>query len=737
MSKLIATRAIRGAHKIVARAEKELGEAIDKHGKDLKVAFPDTNYYLPFAYAMLAIKAKEAGDLLEILDYAKGLLPPIPSEHVWLPYLGPTLDAGMATLFAEEIIEVLKYSLGPSPTHDFWVGFTTDAIMREQGIKLVDGRMPGFAAIVGSTPTNKEAVKLIRELQERRILVFMSATTDGKCIAQQLAEEGVQMGWGTFLVPHGTDISSTIYALNLAVRAAITFGGITPKGMKEAKDILLYNKNRVHAFVLALGDVDDEKHANAAGAINFGFPAIADTDIEQILPTGICKYEHVVSPVPRDQMVNKAIEVRGLKITVEKIDIPVSYGPAFEGERVRREQTACEIGSKFSKALEVLRMKKLNEVEDGKIEVIGPELNTFPDDKISEIPYALVIDVAGRKMQHDFESVLERRVHTYLSEAMGVMHTGQRNMIWIRVSKEAKKAGLLFRHFGVIMHSKLLHDFPSIVDKVQVKIYTKQEDVEKLLHEAMQIYDQRDDRLAGLTDDAVDTFYSCKLCQSYAPNHVCIITPERLGLCGAYNWLDGKAASEMNPTGGNEPVLKGKPISESVGEWEGVNEYLYNKSNKAVERFGLYSIIEAPTTSCGCFECIAAVLPETNGIMIVNRGFSAMTPCGMKFTTLAGSVGGGNQTPGFSGIGRLYITSKKFFSNEGGIKRIVWMTKELKEMLGERLKKRCEEIGDPDFINKIADETIATTSEQLVEFLQKANHPALTMPPILEGAPVA
>ena len=231
---------------------------------------------------MLGIRAQKAKDLLEILKYAESLLPPIPSENVWLPYLGPTLDAGMATLFAQEIIEVLKYSLGNTitPTNEFWVGFTTDAILREQGIKLVDGRMPGFAAIVGAAPTNKEAVRIVRDLQERRILVFMSAETNGKCIAEQLHEEGVQMGWDTFLVPHGKDVASTIYALNFAARAAMTFGGITPKGIKEARDILLYNKDRVHAFVLALGDVDDEKHATAAGAINFGFPVVADTDID-------------------------------------------------------------------------------------------------------------------------------------------------------------------------------------------------------------------------------------------------------------------------------------------------------------------------------------------------------------------------------------------------------------------------------------------------------------------------
>ncbi len=729
MSKIIATRAIRGAHKIVERANQELLKAVESKGKDFPVSFPDTNYFLPFAYAMLGIKAMKVGHLTEIMDYAKSLLPPIPSENVWLPYLGPTLDAGMATLFSEEVIEILKYALGNSPTYDYWIGFTTDAILREQGIKLVDGRMPGFAAIVGAAPTNEEAVRIIRELQERRILVFMSATTDGKCIAEQLAEENVQMGWDTFLVPHGKDISTTVYALNFAARAAMTFGGITPKGMKEAKEILLYNKNRVHAFVLALGDVDDEKHANAAGAINFGFPAIADTDIDQILPTGICKYEHVVSPVSRDKMVQKAIEVRGLKVTVEKLDIPVPYGPAFEGERVRKEQTGAEIGGKFSKAFEYLRTRKLEEVENGKIEVIGSELDKFEDG--AAVPYAMIIDVAGRKMQPDFESVLERRIHNFLSETMGIMHTGQRNMVWIRVSKEARKAGLQFKHFGIVMHSRLLHDFPSIVDKVQVSIYTKEEDVLRLMPEALKTFDERDARLAGLTDETVDMFYSCKLCQSYAPNHVCIISPERLGLCGAYNWLDGKAASEINPTGGNEPVSKGSCLSEEKGEWQGINDYLYVKSNKALSRFSLYSMIDAPTTSCGCFECIVALIPEANGIMIVNRGFSGMTPCGMKFTTLAGSVGGGEQVPGFIGVGRLYITSKKFISAEGGFKRIVWMTKELKDALSDKLKKCAEEIGEPDFVEKIADETIATTTEELLPYLQKVNHPALSMEPMM------
>ncbi|HID10322.1 MAG TPA: hypothetical protein EYP17_03355 [Candidatus Latescibacteria bacterium] len=136
-------------------------------------------------------------------------------------------------------------------------------------------------------------------------------------------------------------------------------------------------------------------------------------------------------------------------------------------------------------------------------------------------------------------------------------------------------------------------------------------------------------------------------------------------------------------------------------------------------------------TSCGCFECILVIIPEANGFMIVNREYTDMTPCGMRFSTLAGSVGGGSETPGFLGVGRLYVVSRKFISADGGLPRLVWMTKELKEFLADRLRRRCEEIGMPDLVDKIADETVATTSEELLAFLEKVEHPALTMPPLM------
>ena len=731
MSKLIATRAIKGAHNLVARAEKELNQAIEEKGPQTKVEFPKTGYFLPISHGILGLNIETLEGLKDLLEKAKILLPPIPDKKLWLPYLGHTLDAGMATLFADEIIEAIKYTQNPlpyltesSPTDDqLWLGASNDVILRERGIEFVDGTAPGFAACVGYCPTNKIAVKIARELQEKNLYVFMSAATDGKSMAHQLQEEGIQMGWETRLVPFGGDVTATVHSLGFATRVALSFGGAQPGDFNR---VLRYNKNRVFAFVLALGPVDDEKHAQAAGAINYGFPTISETDIDQILPTGICTYEHVVSPVSLDKIVPKAIEVRGLKISITKVPIPVPYGPAFQGERVRKDDMYVEMAGQTQPGFEYLTTKKLDEVEDGKIELIGPEIDEVKEG--SRIPLAFWVEVAGREMQPDFEPILERHIHDFVNCANGIFHMGQRDINWVRISKEAKAKGLKFRHFGSILHAKLHGEFGKIFDKVQIKIYTREKEILELIDVARKVYLERDARIADLTDEAVDTFYSCALCQSFAPNHICIITPERSGLCGSYNWLDGKAAHRINPTGANQPVKKGKVIEPVKGQWQEINEFVYNNSHKTLELFNAYSIIEHPMTSCGCFECISCVLPSTNGVMTVYRDHTGMTPVGMKFSTLAGTVGGGMQTPGFIGHSKQYIGSNKFISAEGGIKRIVWMNKELKVELEPLLQELGKENGVENFVDMIADETVAMTEEEVLEYITKKKHPALSMP---------
>ena len=734
MSKIIASAAIRGAYKIVDQADKKWQQAMDRWGPNEPVGFPNTAYYLPVIYGILGIPVEKLGDMEQVLKKCKFLLPPPVRETCPLPYLAPALDAGMATFFAEELIEAIRYLEAPDfyakqedPTDsNIWLGAADDVILRKRGIEFVDGTAPGFAAILGAAPSPEIAKKIAQELQQKNLYVFMSAEHNGKRFSEQLIEAGVQIGWPTRLVSFGPDVTATVFAAGFAIRVSFSFGGIGPG---EYRKHLIYNKDRTFAFAMPLGYVTDEWYANAAGAINFGFPTIADTPIPEVLPTGVCTYEHVVSNVPHDNIVARAVEVRGLKVTVAEVPVPVAYGPAFEGERVRGEDIYLECGGGRTPMVEWTTSKRMDEVEDGKVEIIGPEITDVAAD--SKLPMAIVVEVAGREMQADYGPILERQIHHLINYAQGLMHIGQRDIAWLRVGKQAVEKGFKLHHIGALLHAKLHQDFGRIFDKLQVKIYTKEDEVKEMVDKARAVYGVRDARIEGMTDETTDIYYSCTLCQSFAPSHVCVISPERTGLCGSYNWMDCKAAYEINPTGPNQPVEKGETVDAKLGQWKGVNEFLFKASRGKLDHYNFYSIVNDPMTTCGCCECIAAILPMCNGVMTVNREYTGETPCGMKFTTLAGTIGGGLSTPGFVGHGKYNTTQRKFILGDGGIKRLVWMPKMLKEEIADRLKARAEELGVPNLLDMIADETVGTTEEEILPFLEEKGHPALAMEPII------
>ncbi len=734
MSQIIASAAIRGAYKIVERAEATWRKAMDRWGGNEPVGFPNTAYYLPVIYGILGIKVEKLSDMEAVLSRCRRILPPLVKENHPLPYLGPALDAGMATFFAEEIIEAIRYLETPhfytkmeDPLPDnLWLGAADDVILRKRGVEFVDGTAPGFAAILGAAPTKEIAVQIATELQQKNLYVFMSAEHNGERFSEQLVAAGVQVGWPTRLVSFGPDVTATVFAMGFATRVALSFGGVEPGNYRK---VLIYNKDRTFAFAMPMGYVTDEWYANAAGAINFGFPTIADTPIPEVLPTGVTTYEHVVSNVPHANIVARAIEVRGLKVQVTEVPVPVPYGPAFEGERVRGDDIYLETGGGYTHMVEWITSKGMDEVTDGKVEVIGPEITDVPPG--SKLPLAIVVEVAGRQMQEDYEPILERQVHHLINYAQGVMHIGQRDIAWMRVSKNAVEKGFRLEHIGKIMHAKLHQDFGRIFDKLQVKIYSNEKDVNEMLAKAKAVYAVRDARIEGMTDETTDVYYSCLLCQSFAPSHVCVVSPERTGLCGSYNWMDCKASNEINPTGPNQPVPKGETLDAKLGQWKGVNDFVFKASRGKVDHYNFYSIINDPMTTCGCMECIAAILPICNGIMTVNRDFGGMTPCGMKFTTLAGTIGGGITTPGFVGHSKYNVAQRKFLIAEGGIKRLVWMPTSLKQEIGPRFNERARELGIPDLMDRIADETIGTTEEEILPFLTEKNHPAITMDPLM------
>jgi len=405
-------------------------------------------------------------------------------------------------------------------------------------------------------------------------------------------------------------------------------------------------------------------------------------------------------------------------------DFAVPHGAEFADEIIRREDMHLEFGGMRTPAFQYVKMVPLSELEDGKIEHIGPGV----DDVLqgAQLPLGIVVKVAGQKMQPDFESIFELRIHDALNSVSGVWHVGDRDKIWIRISKKAKEKGLRIKHLGDIIYAMLCERYSGFVDKAEVYLYTKEATVSAFLKEAISAYGEREERLADFTDDDTDTFYSCLFCQPFTPKHICIITPERPGLCGRYSWLEGKANHQLEPMDVNRPVQKGKALDEVKGQWQGVNDYVATATEGAISRLNIYSMMEHPTSSCSCHECLSVRLPMANGVMIVNREYQGMTPYEkMTFSKLAGEFTlDGKQIPGVIAHSKRYISRRKYISADGGHPRIVWMPKALKDEIEIALTKTA---GIENFVDMIADEREVTTEGEVLEYMRKVAHPALAM----------
>jgi acetyl-CoA synthase len=708
MSNYLYKKAFDGAVVATSYAEILLNQAVKEYGEETPVAYPDTAFKLPVITALSGEEVTKLGQLLPILNRIR-------TCNVKKDFtMEGAKKNGEAAFYAAEIIEALRYLNGAKPHVAPWTGFLTDPVLRKFGIQLVDFTIPGVAVIMGKAKDSKSAAKIVKDLQSKGIMLMLCNE-----IIEQLLEEDIKLGIDYIAFPLG-NFTQAIHAVNFALRGGLAFGGIAP-GDKPAQ--LKYQRDRVRAFILALGEQDEVRIAAQFGAIMLGFPTITDQEIPEEVPDW-----YVYQP-DYDKIVADSLEIRGIKIKILDIPVPITIGPAFEGETIRKADAFVEFGGGRTTAYEVVKMVSQDEITDGKISVIGPDIDEIEEG--TKLPLGVNIKIFGRKMQEDFESVLERRIHYFTNYGEGLWHVAQRDLAWVRISKDARAKGFKLEHLGEIYIAKFKSEFPAIVDRVEVEIITDKAKVDETIKEARQIYAKRDKRLKGLTDDSVDEFYSCLLCQSFAPNHLCVVTPERVGLCGAVSWLDAKASYEITPTGPNQPIEKTGIIDEEKGMWQSVNDAVKAGSNGTLEEVALYTLMEMPMTSCGCFEAIIAMVPEANGLMITTREHTGMTPCGMTFSTLAGSVGGGVQSPGFMGVGKRYITSGKFIKADGGLARIVWMPKELKDYLGQELIDRAIEDGlGEDFIDKIADESVGTEAEEILAFLEEKNHPALTMDPL-------
>jgi acetyl-CoA decarbonylase/synthase complex subunit beta len=397
-------------------------------------------------------------------------------------------------------------------------------------------------------------------------------------------------------------------------------------------------------------------------------------------------------------------------------ELPVEVGVIYEGERIRKGDMQVELGGpKMEKKFELVLAKKPTEVEDGKVEIIGPDLKDM--DEGGYYPLGILIEVAGKEVEEDLEGVLERHVHEYTNFIEGVMHLNQRYDIWIRLSKKSFEKGLnTLKIFGQVYQRLYKSELP-IIEKIQVTFYTDPDKIAEFYDTAIERYNARDARARGLKDEEVDVFYGCTLCQSFAPTHMCVITAQRYANCGAISWFDGRAAARVDPKGPLFSIPKGKPIDEVAGEYEGVNQAYKEKTLGAVQEVKLYSAFEKPHTSCGCFEAIAFIIPEVDGLGVVHRDYKGPAVNGLPFSTMADSTAGGRQIPGFHGLSIEYLRSPKFLTVDGGWERIVWLPKAIKD--------RVEDFIPKELVDKIPTENDVADLEELKTYLRDHKHPVL------------
>jgi acetyl-CoA decarbonylase/synthase complex subunit beta len=403
--------------------------------------------------------------------------------------------------------------------------------------------------------------------------------------------------------------------------------------------------------------------------------------------------------------------------------VEIEISPRWMGQKIRKADMYMEIGGPkhgYQSYIHVDVVPDEDQVEDGRIELIGPDIDEIEPG--SSFPFGIWLRCWGSQLNEDHVDPLIRAGFMPFEQGEGWMLVNTRDTIWIRMNKETAHKNN-WQKMGQSLLGMAKINFP-LVEKVEAQIIIGAPEVggrdliQQILDTTIRpTWEAYDARLMGLEDEDVDVFYGCTLCQTFAPNHVCCITPQRNPYCGIMSYLGAKALVEIDPYGYSFVMPKGECVDPLMGRYTGVDQTVYERSSRTVKYVNLYSSLRYPQTNCGCFEAAAFYIPELDGIGLVDRRHPGETPIGLNFSKMAGFMSGGNQNHGTMGLSIRTPKSKKFLQGDGGWGRIVWMPNEYKTLLADCIP---EELYD-----KIATEDVGTEVPIIKEFLRKVDHPII------------
>lgn len=279
----------------------------------------------------------------------------------------------------------------------------------------------------------------------------------------------------------------------------------------------------------------------------------------------------------------------------------IGIGPRFVGE-IRKGLWYAELGGPKHEYQSYIFTETINdpeEVVDGRVEIIGPELHELPPE--TSLPFVIHTRVYGPGIGDDLIEFVERGILMAFLFTEGWGLIGARWTIWLRVSKEVQPR-MSWLKMAQAIRANVISLCP-LVEKVEIKWIIAapelggKELTSKMLQEVTPKWEALDAKTKEIQDEEVDVFYGCTVCKMIAPNHACVITPTLIPYCGVMSYFTAKAVYSVDPYGYIFEIPKGETIDPLAGRYKGVDETIWEKSDHRCSIFHLHSTIKYPTTN--------------------------------------------------------------------------------------------------------------------------------------------
>jgi hypothetical protein len=501
--------------------------------------------------------------------------------------------------------------------------------------------------------------------------VFASKRMNGWIVllgdmSHQEIETAVNARWQFRFISAGDSSTSLYVLLNILTRYAFVYGRI-PCG--DTHLLGHFIEDFTSGLMVGCGRLSEVELALSLAAMRIGVPAVTPQDY----PFHLGRHVRADS---LDEIVEAVASFPGIRRLVDHPDIPPlpDYLNREEGEpRFQISETWGDTPASFY-------LLRKGHVEASGVSVAGTPAGAM----------GILLTVDAEPLDAFDRRYIESRAARVFSRMANVSarHASGRLALGI-----ARDFNLPPQRIGESLIAAVRNEFPRIV-RLHVDVIFDPERMKALAAEVVAERAQRKLEIANATEENVPTFATCVGCSAFAPDHVCILTPERPPQCGRpYEFIKTGALygfddmtnihhrelhSGINSFG---ICSKGEPLDRSAGEWSGANQAAARLTGGRITRVQLHSLDEAPHTGCGCFQLILfkTELPKP-GIGIMERGYSGRAPDGRTWRDLHYALGG-KQAPGLTGAAWSYLNSRKFLTAYGGRKSVVWVSPKVARLM--------------------------------------------------------